>query len=431
MDQRHKISLWTAILLNANVMIGAGIFAYPQEMAVGAGSASFLAWPIIALIFLPIVISVSTLARIFPGAGSFYTYSRKIINPTAGFMSSWAFYLAYTIITALLTILLRDKVLLPALGINPIAFNIVFITAIALLSLLNLQTVGRIQNTAVFFKFFPLLFVIAVFIFYWHPSFTVSAVSSNVGGVPSIIPMAIFGYWGFESCCTISHLIKGDKANASKAILIAFFATMAVYTLFHLGLLKIMGAGNLAANNVKDFVNFLTGPLYYIKPALALSVTVSFAMAFISSVFSIFTTTTATIHSMAEKNLFPKSELIQKLNANKRPHIAILLQGLVVFTIISLMSDIKLLTAIVNLGILTAFLLALIALFIYQNRNKQFTKIIVTLLAFVSWSIFAYYSWLGLGSTFRTKIFYALVLFVAEFIGLALYLSNKKAQTSR
>ncbi len=43
--KEHKISLFTAVLLTMNIMIGSGILIGPGNIAAIAGSASFLAWP--------------------------------------------------------------------------------------------------------------------------------------------------------------------------------------------------------------------------------------------------------------------------------------------------------------------------------------------------------------------------------------------------
>ena len=67
----HKLSLRAAILLNMNIMIGSGIFISPSQIAAVAGNASFLAWPIVALLLLPLVLCTVQLSKMFPGCGGF------------------------------------------------------------------------------------------------------------------------------------------------------------------------------------------------------------------------------------------------------------------------------------------------------------------------------------------------------------------------
>lgn len=409
--------------MNANVMIGAGIFVGPHLMAQKAGFASFLGWPIVALIFLPVVLSVATMARLFPGSGGFYSYAKNLINPTAGFFSGWAFYLAYTGVAALLTIVLRDNVILPMWNINPILFNFGFLVILVLLSMVNMQTVGRIQNTGVLFKFLPLILVISIFAFYWNPSFSIS--TTNLFSVPLTVPIALFGYWGFEICCSISHLIKGDKANASRAVLIAFFMTMVIYTMFHFGLLHIMGAAGLATNNIKDFILFLGTGSSFTK-FLGSVVTFSLAFAFANSIFSILTATAATLHSLAEEKVLPFSEHLVKENAAHRPWVAILVQAALTFIIISTTSNQFVLISLVNLGILIAFLLTMIALCKHQLEHKKYGGLMVTCAGFVSWTIFTYYSWFSMGDTVAMRLIGTGTLVAAIALGMVMYTYEKR-----
>ncbi len=424
MGKDHKISLLTAILLNANIMIGAGIYALPPLMAQKSGFASFLGWPIVAIIFLPLVISIARMANIFPGEGSFYSYSEKLINPTAGFVSGWAYYLTYTGVASLLAICLRDDIILNNFNISPITFNILFILLITLLSLFNIKTVGRIQNTGTIFKVLPLLTVTAIFLAYWNPAFSIT--TQNISSVPSIVPLVLFGFLGFESCCSISHLIVDSKRNAPKAILIAFFSTAALYAIFHFGLLHIMGASSLASGSTQDFVNFLGMPSLSVKSFFSTFIALSLGLTFANSVFSLFTTTSSMIQAMANKNLLPGSNHLSKESEQNRPWVAIIAQGVLTFIIISSTSNKNLLVSLVDLGILTSFFLTLISLSIHQRRKKLQKQFMVTALAFISWGIFVYFSWFEIGDTIIKRLTGSSSLLIAMAIGVSMYLYKKR-----
>lgn len=422
MEHQHKISIWTAILMNINIMIGVGIFVGPPLMAQKAGFASFLGWPAVALVFLPIVLSIATMARLFPGAGSFYAYSKNIIGPVAGFISGWSFYLAYTGVAAIMAICLRD-IALSYLTVSPIIFNFLFITFVTLLSFASIKVVGRIQNAGTFFKLFPLLFVLAIFLAYWNPNFRITLPA--LLKVPAIVPIAIFGYWGFESCCSISHLIKGDKANASRAILAAFFITMIIYMLFHLGLLHIMG-NNLATQDTKDFVGFLGLTSPYFKSLLSMVISMSLIFAFANAIFSIFTMTSSTLHAMASKKVLPFSNFLTKINRQERPWVALTLQGVLVFLITVATNNKYVLISLINLGILIAFLLTLIALLKLQISQGRSKRIVVTLFAFASWIVFTYFSWFAMGDTNLMRLAGTATLVGAMLVGLCMYYYQQK-----
>ena len=106
--QENKISLVSAIFMNINIMIGAGIFVIPSIMAQKAYNLSFLGWPLIGIIFTPVVLSMAKITEYFPGGGSFYTYGKDGINKSAGFLSGWLYFLGYASISALQITGLRE-----------------------------------------------------------------------------------------------------------------------------------------------------------------------------------------------------------------------------------------------------------------------------------------------------------------------------------
>ena len=88
--------------------------------------------------------------------------------------------------------------------------------------------------------------------------------------LPLSLPLAIFGFFGFEACCSVSHLIENSEKNAPRAILLGFLITAALYTLFHFGLLNVMGSTDLAQYGAPAFAGFLQLPIPYLKALLGL-----------------------------------------------------------------------------------------------------------------------------------------------------------------
>ena len=422
MTKDHKISLTTAILMNINMMVGVGAFFGPQLMSQKAGYASFLGWPIVAIIFFPIVFSIATMARIFPGSGSFYSYSKKVINQATGFMSGWMFFLGYAGVAALQTICLQDIVLQYIPALSPILFKILYVVIISSIALLRFPTIGRIQNIGTAFKLLPIIFVLSVFAIYWNPSLSINP--HDLRNIFATLPVALFGFWGFECCCTISHLIKGDKKNASRAILIAFFITMTIYTLFHLGLVHIMGVKNLATLGSEDFVQFLLLRSATVQKILTLFVTGSVMLAYANSTLAVFVANSSTLHAMADENLLPQSKKLAVLNKNLRPIGATIAQSALAFAFATAINNKFALTAISNLGVLFSFFLTLIALFLLQKRARTYAPILITALAFISWFSLSYFSWMSIGQTISERLLTIIPLLFLIAIGMGMYVLN-------
>lgn len=420
------MSLWTAVLMNVNVMVCSAIFIMPTFMAKKAGYASALGWPLVALIMTPIVLCTANMARLFPGAGGFYSYCKNIIGPVTGFMSGWAFYLGYTGVAVLLSIFLRDNIISPLVSVDPFLFNLLFVSGITLLSLLNMKIVGRIQSAGTIFKILPLFFVLAIFLAYLNPDFNITLASLK--GVPATVPFVLFGFWGFETCCTIGHLIKGDQRNVSRAMLTAFGFVSILYTMFHFGVLHIMGAKNLAAaGSAREFVYYLgLSPLF--EGALNAFISLAFIVVFANAVFSIFVAVSSTLHTMASRDTLPCSQVLAKVNRWHRPWVAILVQGLLIFVATCLMTNKSVLVGMINFGILIAFLLVLIALFVLQRRTGEKKRIGVTVAALCSWVFLTYFGWMDkdLGVAHIEKLISISPLVIAFIVGYFINRYKKK-----
>ncbi len=173
--------------------------------------------------------------------------------------------------------------------------------------------------------------------------------------------------------------------------------------------------------DAKDFVQFMGLSSKHLMSGISSMIAISLGIAFANSVFSIFTSTSAMLQSMAHKNLFPMSNQIVKENSQDRPWVAILIQGVLVFLIMTLTSKQTLLLSLINLGVLVAFFLTLLSMLIYNLKTKKYLSIITTVAGFSSWISFVYFSWLTIGETLFERLTGLSTLIFAITIGLAMY----------
>jgi APA family basic amino acid/polyamine antiporter len=424
--EEHKISLSTAILLNMNIMIGSGILIGPGAAAAISGNASFLAWPIVALMFLPIVLSTIELSRLFPGAGGFYLYAKQGLNETAGFASGWMYIVGYTFAATVELLALQD-ILLQKFGpniitSNPIIFNAITISAVLAFSLLSLKIVSNFLNSLTIVKILPLVILIALLPFILNPSFTITG--NELRLLPASLTLPIFGYFGFEYCVGISHLIKNSEKNAPRAILIGFLGTGLLYMLFHFGVLNLMGAGNLATIGAANFPEFITLPIPYLKTLLTILIPTAAIIIFIASLIGMINANAIQLQSMAQQNLFKGGSLITPVTSHGRPWAALALQGIVVFLFACMIPTIDRAGGLCIFGVFSSFVLPFISLLIVQKRRNHFSKLPITILGLIFLLGFCTYSFTKLGTTLTECFIYSLVLLAAFAIGMILF--NRK-----
>jgi APA family basic amino acid/polyamine antiporter len=422
--KEHKISLTTAILLNMNILIGSGILIGPGKIAAIAGNASFLAWPVVALLFLPMVLAVVQLSRMFPGCGGFYAYAKEGLGETAGFLSGWMYVSGYTFSVALEILALREIIMATA-GRTWLVENLVLFAALSLLlfitlNLMSFKYLSRLLNSLTIAKITPLIVLILLLPLVYTPSFTVS--STEFGLLPYSLPLAIFGFFGFEYCCSFSHLIEDGEKNAPRAILIGFGATAALYTLFHFGLLNVMGSSNLAADGAAAYAQFLPSSIAYIKTVLMLLIPLASILTIFAASNGMMNANAIMLQSMAQDKLFAGWSWLSLQNRYHRPWAALVLQALIAFGIAVTLADIQLIGNICNLGIVLAFLLPFISLLTLQrHRNIRGSSKFVSMLAILITVGFALYSWFLLGENTAIRATRALPLIALILVGFVLY----------
>lgn len=415
----HKISLWNAILININLMIGAGIYFMPPLMAGEAGNLSYLGWPLIGLLFLPIVLSVAQISCMLPGEGSFYRYAQQGIHQHAGFFSGWMYFLGYVSICAMQLMALHGE-LAQGVGIswiaqNSLLFFIIFVGFLCALNMFNLRIIGKIQSYVTIFKLLPLIFIILLLPLLWNQSHMIPATHSW-HQLSYTIPFALFGFWGFETCASLSHRIEGSSSNAAKAILIGFFATIFIYFTVHLSLIHIMGAKGLSTHGVSGFVNYLgiTSPL--IMKLIDTLITASILSAYINAIFGSLTANSFLLNAMAKANLLYPAHILGKTNKHEQPIYAVCLQGSLMILFCVLIGHKGSLAAISNIGMLITFILTLISLLILQTRAGS-SRRWVTVLSFISCGVLMYFSFKEIES-----LYYLVPLGILGVAGCLLYM---------
>lgn len=424
--KEHKISLSTAILLNMNIMIGSGILIGPGASAAISGNASFLAWPLVALLFLPLVLCTIELSRMFPGAGGFYLYAKQGLNKTAGFAAGWLYIVGYTF-AATVEVMALHSLMLKNFGDWTIVANAPLFYALAaiavfLFSLLSLKVVSKFLDSLTIVKILPLVILILLLPFILNPSFSISG--NELSLLPASLAMPIFGYFGFEYCVGVSHLIKDSEKNAPRAILFGFLGTALLYMLFHFGVLNLMGAQNLAQIGAPNFPNFITLPIPYLKTLLSILIPTASAIIFIASLIGMINANAILVQTFAKEGLFKGGSFLTAVTSLGRPWMALLVQSAIVFILACVIPTIDRVGGLCLLGVFLSFLLPFISLLVVQKRQKVKGKALITLLAIILVVILSGYSWYVLCPAMAERMIYTLVLATAFVLGMALYNKN-------
>ncbi|WP_263141331.1 APC family permease [Pseudomonas sp. RIT-PI-AD] len=174
-------------------------------------------------------LSYGRMVRVFPAAGSAYTYTRKMLNANFGFMVGWAALLDYFFIPMLIWLLGASYLNVAFPEVPQWCWITGFIVSTTVLNILGIQIANRFNIILMVVQ----LSIIAVFIaLCWH---YVSA-ANGPGGLLSAKPffnaevpfaatmagaaIAAYSFLGFDALSTLSEETLEPKKTIPKAILL-------------------------------------------------------------------------------------------------------------------------------------------------------------------------------------------------------------------
>lgn len=228
----HKISLSSAVLINLNVMIGSGIFINTVLLSKNAGGLGALAYLTVGVLILPLIISISRLARLH-GGGSFFDYGSNL-GGYAGFLTALSYFFAKLASCALgihVSISLLQTIYAPLAALPTLWIDLVVIGLFMLLNMQNLRVGKQIQLLFVLCKFVPILFVVLTGFYLFNPgNFAVAHLYPS--GIMTSVPFILHAFMGFEISCSLSRSLENPEKNGPRAVLYAYGLGVTLVSLF-------------------------------------------------------------------------------------------------------------------------------------------------------------------------------------------------------
>lgn len=375
----YKLSLSTAILINVNIMLGAGIFINTPTLAQRAEGLSGFMYLLVAILMLPLILSIAQLLRIHP-VGGFYTFAQKEIHPFAGFLSGWSYFtakLASCILMIHASVMLLQHIFPLLAQVHAFLLDFVFIVIFSILNLLNLKAGSAIQKMFVGFKTFPIIFAIASCIFLFQAdNFTPS--HFNWEGIPSSLPLVIYAVVGFEAACSMSSKIKDPQRNAPLAILISFAIVIVIATVYQSLFYGALGQLLLQCQNHCDtfpaLLNHLFGEgpwVHRLEGILHLAI----ASSTLGAAYGIIFSNCWNLHILAEQKHLWFAKLFGTLNKNAIPAACVIAEGTIALMYLLVSQGVLVpLQQISALGCVVAYTFSVGALLQATRNNREASK---------------------------------------------------------
>lgn len=330
-SEEYKLSLPTAILININIMLGAGIFINTPELAKRAGVLGGFNYLIVGLLMLPLILSIAQLLRLHP-AGGFYTYAQKEINPLSGFLSGWSYFtskLASCMLMIHVSMSLLKQLIPAFANISVFYLDAIIICLFVALNMLNIKAGSNIQKLFIGFKTIPIFFAIFAGLFLLQGS---NFAPSNMiwEGIATSLPLVIYAVIGFEAACSVSSKIKNAEKNAPLAVLISFAIVVCIAFLYQV---IFYGALGSTLTKIEDYRGAFPALLHALFGDSLLAsklhglLHVAIASSTMGAAYGIMFSNCWNLHILAQNNHVLFSSFFARLNRHLIPFACVVTEG--------------------------------------------------------------------------------------------------------
>lgn len=406
------------------MMVGAGIFNIPQNMAAGAGPGAVLAgWVITAVGMLLLVGTFRSLASKRPELDAgIYQYAAEGYGRFPGFLTAWGYWLCTCFANVAYAVMLNDTVgaFFPELlahGWPTVVFGSVLIWGICLIVCAGLRTAKVITIIMATVKFMAIALIVVLLVVnikagmltsdFWGSKNNVT--SSFADQIKSTMLVTLWCFIGIEGAVMMSGRAR-RSSDVGKAGITGFLAAWLLYVMVSVCSFGVMSGSELAGLE-NPSVAYVLGHVcgqwayYMVIIAVILSLTGGWVA---------WTLVCAEVpYTAARVGLLSRS--FMHLNSHATPARGLVVSSVVMqlFLMLVVTADDVYLTAlnVTGMMILPAYLVS--GLFLWKT-SRQWTGLLCAV--FCAWMIYAG----GLTLFMQTSIFYL--------AGLGFYITSRRGR---
>lgn len=268
-----ELTLYGLIMVAIGSCIGSGIFVTPSQIAglIPSPTLILIVWALGGIIALTGALTFSELGGLYPFAGGIYVFLREAYGGWMGFLYGWAYLLIITSGSIAVLALAFSHYLSFLIPMNESLKIITSISAICLLTTLNILRAkfGEIfSNIFTGLKIAGILIIIGAgiilgsseFSFNDFPSLSSTGVTLSAFGVA--FTGVLFSYGGWQHASFLAGETRDPARNVPIAMITGALAVTLIYLLVNVGYMlllpveKIVSSTRVAAEAVSTVIPF-------------------------------------------------------------------------------------------------------------------------------------------------------------------------------
>jgi putrescine importer len=377
----RTLGLWSIVGLGLGYMTPTVVFDTFGIVSGETGSVVPTAYLLALVVMMFTAISYGRMTRVFPSAGSAYTYTSETISPNLGFLIGWAALLDYLLLPLVNALIIRSYMYSFFPGVPAWIWVIVYVAAITSMCLFSMTNTSRVNMILVVFE----VVLIAVFLILavkslhdgmgngtlfstnplWHEGVHLNLVITGA-------TIVAFSFIGFDAITMYTEEAK-DSSTVPKAILLALLIGGTIFFVaawFTQSLFPDVSSFNEESmeNSALPQIAFMVGGHLFkiLLTSAAFAATVASSLASHASVSRL-------LYVMGRNGRGPVGRFFGFLHPSfQTPAYAILFVGVV--SLLAIRFNLDFVASLINFGALIAFTfvnLTVIVYFAYRRRELR------------------------------------------------------------
>jgi amino acid transporter len=367
----RTIGLFSAILININVIVGSGIFINVYPLMQGGGTGSFITYLLAALFLLPVVMVLAVLAVQQPESGGLYVYTRTYLHPFVGFLCGWGYFLGKSISVGLMAnvmVAVFERMFPVLLAVPHIVLVVLLLTVLALLNIVGASIQGGAQRVFILAKVVPVLSVLLLLAWY-GAAVPISFEHVSVGSLSGIVPIAVFAMVGFEVTCTIAHFFINPSYTIPRAALGGFVIVAAILAAFQYALGALLPVSLLQSLPGLPAAALSAVAGMYVPSVVLFSqlLTACVYISILGGAFGVLTSNCWNLHRLAAQGHVPGARWLTRLTAGQVPWVSLLVEVVIAVLSVAITTNQVPLQKMSILSVIFAFCCAMLAAVFARN----------------------------------------------------------------
>jgi basic amino acid/polyamine antiporter, APA family len=316
----RAVGPWSLAAGAISMIVGAGIFAAPAQLAAGVG-------PYAPLVFLGCGLAVGAVAICFaeggsrvPTSGGAYGLVEAAFGPLIAYVAGTLLWVGCVLASGAIAAALADVVagVVPPPLVGPVRGAVIIgvLGAVALVNIGGVARGARLVAVMTAAKLIPLVVFVAVGAGAMHGANFVQAVHPDAQALRGALVIGVFSFIGMETPLCASGEVREPSRTIPRALAIAMLSTMALYVAIQVVAQGILGPA-LAASKTP-----LADAMAQIHPALRALLLAGAAVSMSGYLASDIFGTPRQLFAFARDGLLPSA--LGRLQARSHaPHVAI------------------------------------------------------------------------------------------------------------